>query len=548
MCLLVALPARAQAPGPSVTFSTRTELVLVPVIVHHDNAHVPGLKKEDFVVSENGVEQKIATFEEIRPSTAPVAPLPKANVEVFTNSRPANFAPRRINIVLLDTVNTDPLDQTSARRALMKLLEQTVTSNDLTTVLLLTQGGVRVVYDFTTDRAVLSKALDMVKSRATVMSGLNTSATYTTPNAEPMTTQGDFAAAMTAEGIEQLRAEMESVQVRQQQEVAIQTTLDAFRAIARAYSGIPGRKSLVWLTGGFPFLVAQVGEAVGSRTFEVDFTRVFNELNAANIAFYPIDARGLVTTGQSVAGSPRPIVTSRRMPRMETALNDQRNDTFSTMFTFANMTGGRAFTNTNDLNQAIASADNDSGSYYQLGYYTRHDGAKPGWRKLAVKVKRSGVQVRARTGYFVVKETPESAEQVRIRDIAGALNSPFESASYHISVRWTGQLPSDDSGKKTVKFSVMLDKDSVTLDDTDANHLDVDILAVAHDAGMNVVGRVAQKLQGHLAVDYAKKILATGLQYPNQFVLAPGHYVVRFVVRDNITGRTGSLDAPITVN
>lgn len=129
--------AAPQAPTP--TFSSRTELVLVPVIVHHDNSHVPGLQKEDFVVTENGVEQKVATFDEVRATSAPVAPLPKKNVDVFTNSRPADFSPRRINIVVLDTINTEPLDQTSAKRAMMKFIEQTVTSDDLTTILMLTQ-------------------------------------------------------------------------------------------------------------------------------------------------------------------------------------------------------------------------------------------------------------------------------------------------------------------------------------------------------------------------------------------------------------------------
>jgi len=556
-------------PSPGATFSSRSELVLVPVIVHdHNGAAVHNLSREDFIVTENGKEQKISTFEEIRPTNAPVAPLKSVMVQAaaesgqksgatfFTNARPADFAPRRINIVVIDTLNTAQFDQTLATKALMQFLEQTATDDELTTVLQLHQGGLKVIYDFTTDRKVLAKAMDLLKTHPELMSGKDASGIYAT--------MPDSMAAYLAQGITMSLQEMgESIDTQLRQNEAIETTLESLRAISRAYAGIPGRKSLLWLTGGFPFLLTQInqpqfpgmamGSGIANRGFELDFSRVFNELNSANIAVYPIDARGLVVVAAEPSRGPQkaPVGGMTPLSRMEATLNaslsNANNDKITTLMTFAAATGGQAFFNTNDIHSAIQRADQDSASYYVLGYYIRHEGAK-GWRSLAVKVKQPGMRIRSRAGYFLVKETQASAEEQRIRDVAKALSSPFDYTSFHFSVRWNGISGPDASGKKTIKFAMLLDKDSMTIDDADSQHLDLDIVAVASDSAANATGQIAKKLQGHLTPDYAKKILSTGLAYDSEFALAPGQYVVKFVVRDNISGRVGSVSAPLSVN
>src|SRR5205085_7533676 len=127
-----------QPPAPRAqTFKSRTELVLVPVVVHdrHD-AHIPGLSKNDFIVQENGADQKITVFEEVRTSGTPVhrASLPG----VFTNALPragtqaANESTTpRLNIIVLDTINTPFLDQNRARQDLIKFLAKSVEHGEL---------------------------------------------------------------------------------------------------------------------------------------------------------------------------------------------------------------------------------------------------------------------------------------------------------------------------------------------------------------------------------------------------------------------------------
>src|SRR5215471_15458661 len=161
-----------QAKG-TPTFTSRTELVLVPALVTEHGAHVPGLTKDDFTVLENGVERKVATIEEFKPVTTPVAHPKAEEPGVFTNQQPSNFAPRRVNIIVLDTLNTAFLDQTRARAQIIKFLSQSVTTNDLTSLLVLTRGGFKVIHTFTTDPAVLVQALQRVKGKTDAMAGEN---------------------------------------------------------------------------------------------------------------------------------------------------------------------------------------------------------------------------------------------------------------------------------------------------------------------------------------------------------------------------------------
>src|SRR5512133_913387 len=155
------------APGPTPTFSARTELVLVPAIVtDHRGAHIAGLSKDDFIVEENGVEQKVATFEEVTATANPMYRVSGVGQREYSNLRFTDYAPRRINIILLDTLNTKITDQIFAKQQLIKFLSNSVKPDDLTTLLVLTRGGVHVIHDFTRDPRVLVAAVQKAKHKA----------------------------------------------------------------------------------------------------------------------------------------------------------------------------------------------------------------------------------------------------------------------------------------------------------------------------------------------------------------------------------------------
>jgi hypothetical protein len=339
-------------------------------------------------------------------------------------------------------------------------------------------------------------------------------------------------------------AEAKSAQF--QQDIAIQATLDAFDSLAQAYAGVPGRKALIWMTGSFPFGMPTPGD-IRAGQFLDQYQRIFEKLNNANISVYPVDARGLMVLGPTAADNLR---VNPRNPggfaRTMQARSQRQQDSINTMNSFADMTGGRAFYNTNDLTNAVAKAADDSASYYVLGYYLKADVGKPGWRKLQVKVKRDGTHVRARSGFFVLKED-QNDQRVRAAEIRTAVSSPFEFTALPVTVEWTGRGP-DRGSKRVIQFNVVLNPNSITVDDTDKNHVSLEFLAVARDPTLKVADQVGQSVEANLKPESLEKLRNSGITYKNQLTVEAGDYNVRFVVRDNLSGHIGSLSVPLKVN
>ena len=538
--------AAPQTAPPAATITTRTELVLVPAIVSdHHGAHIPGLTQDDFTVLENGVEQKIASFEEVKPTAAPVQQLTATTPPMqFTNMRPANFQPRRVNIIVLDSLNTPFSDQAYARQQLIRYLRESVKPDDLITLLVFTRGGVKVIHDFTTNTRVLVAALHRTKGQAGPMEGQDAN----TIAMDPMSRANSFDQQVqaTADRFDDQMAHMEAVMTRLDLEYTIHATLDCFENIANAYGGIPGRKALIWITSSFPFMFDKPGDTATSA-FQARRDHLFEMLNSANIAVYPVDARGLVS-GAVPANRVIPSSTMRRggagLASMQRTMTQTHEDTLTTLTEVAAKTGGRAYYNTNDLAHAIENADTDSSAYYLLGYYVKTAEGKPGWRKLAVKVKRSGVQVRARSGYYANRD--HLPDDVRRQEIIDALSSPFESTGVPIVMRWMGQSPTEGA-KRAVDFHLQLDGRGVTVDESDGNRISLDFIAVARTPELQSAGEISQQFGGKLPADALARVRSTGMGYHNQLYLAPGEYTVRFIVRDNLNGRIGSVTAPLKV-
>ena len=192
-------------------------------------------------------------------------------------------------------------------------------------------------------------------------------------------------------------------------------------------------------------------------------------------------------------------------------------------------------------------AVNDSAEYYMLGYYLDRSKTKPGWRKLAVKVKRDHVEVRARSGFFVTNATvdPESS---RNSDISSALQSPLDYTSLALVARWDKIEPGKEPGKKHVSYAMHVAADAALIDEADKNHLVLDFVALAKTPqGKQVDQPEGQKIDAHLSPEKLLSIRQNGVGYRGFLDLSPGEYTVRLVVRDGLSGRIGSVAAPLKV-
>jgi len=560
----VRLRAQEQPSQPAVTITSHTNLVLVPVVVEdRSGKHLAGLTKDKFEIIESGKSKTVATFEEIKTTNHRLERAPSQR-GVYTNEIKGDSSPKRLTIFALDTVNTPFLDQTYARQQLVKFLANRINSEEPCALISIQGNGIRILHDFTDDPAKLIAALKRASSEIPalrVSAGVNSTDSPLAP--------GTHQAPDNDQSILDFVNGTDLGYVILAQKNAILATLESFQHVAEAFAGVPGRKSLVWATASFPFgldpisgtllspSVFHQGTATMSNTMSSTgalpelpgntqinsgddlkplapvYERTIQMLNDANIALYPVDARGLVTFF--------PDASTTRMTGLESFNRALFESSRDTMMGFAEMTGGKAFYNRNDLDVAFGKAADDSESYYMLGYYLDKN-AKPGWHKLQVKVKESG-HVRARNGFFVTEATRQA--DTRRMDVKMALASPLDYTGLPLTVSWTGAQAAGE--KKKVGFRVTLLPNAEVVDEADRNHLSLEVVAFARNADGSPADQFGQHLEANLKPENMDAVHKDGVSYSNSLQVGPGEYSVRIVVRDNLTGRIGSVRAPLKV-
>jgi VWFA-related protein len=547
-------------------FTTRTQLVLIPTLVtDRSGAHIGGLKKEDFTVLENGSERAIATFEEITSDATRIALAKNGNT--FSNYAGSGVT-RRVTLSVVDLINTRFTDQAYLKNELLKYLSQSLDRREPTGLLTLDRDGIHLIHDFTSDPALLIAALHKVRGDTRQLVDDEEMMEAMTGNASPEGTDGGSsggtgggrlgssaasASAMQQE-VNRMQTMIEDAALNFQsfqQRVAILYTLQGMQQVAQSVIGFPGRKSLIWASGGFPFSVSdttmRLAPAGRDSLTDVlpEYERTWQLLNDAQIALYPIDVKGLQSNMPSAAIS----TPSRpgRPPNYARSATWRQIDTQSTFQTFAEATGGRAYYNSNDLVKGFRDAVRDSTQYYMLGYYLDRSSTKPGWHKLAVKVKRDHASIRSRTGFLVPGGTSEASTS-NGNDITSALHSPLDYTSIGLSGRWETTEAGQESGKKRLHYVVELAPNAGLVDGTDQNHVLLDLVVSAvTDKGLLGAPVSEKKIDLHATQEVAKNIHDKGLALKGVVELDPGEYTVHMVVRDDLSGHIGSVITPLRV-
>lgn len=248
-----------------VELSSTTVLVQVPVVVtDKSGAHLHNLKKEDFQVFENGKEQKLGSFEEITTASSPL-PVAASQPGVFSNLVVDPSQPRTLAIIAIDEVNTPFLDQATGRKELIKYLSTNLEPGQLLGLVIMGSNGIRVLHGLTSDPAQLIAAVKKVNGELTTME------TYDPESQVAGANQGalgnsNFSQSAEDDIEDQLRdfvTRGDAITGAFQQQAAIETTLRSFLDIANYVSGIPGRKSLIWATGSFPFTIESPSSVPG---------------------------------------------------------------------------------------------------------------------------------------------------------------------------------------------------------------------------------------------------------------------------------------------
>jgi VWFA-related protein len=538
--LFFALPLRAQtAPKSATTITSSSELILIPAVVNNSSgSHISGLKKEDFVLKQDGKPRPIAIFEEVKTSTAR---LRRADGQhgTFSNTDPDSTAYHRLSIIVLDFVNTPPPDQANARSALIKFLTEVANSGEPMCLLALTRGGLTLLHDFTDDPKLLAEGLNR---------GANNSPLIHEEVVDPHHPPDD--PAITA----LIRAQLESEarQASLENKIAASITVQALQQIAKAFRGLPGRKSLIWASSGFPFslspgepLMCDPGCAVHGRDeMQASYDDLWRTMSDAQVAIYSVDLRRSTTFLPMSTDGMRPTDANDPQFGIEAKADAKTFDTESTLRLFAENTGGRAFIGGGNLIQSFHQAIEDDSSYYVLGYYVNPNNTKPGWHNVSLAFHGKSAPIRYRNTFFLSRDTTASSAQ---QDIRLALASPLDFTGIPVSVTWREREPGKVPGKTQVHFELVMPANFASVDDSDQNHMVVDIAAVAKNPKGDVVSDTAKRIDAHLKPDGLEQIQHNGLTYRGTLQLPPGDYIVRFAVRDAVGNRTGSVAAPVSI-
>ena len=405
------------AGGPVATFKTSTQAVVVDVVVTDSKGHpVNGLHQQDFQVTEDGKPQNLRYFKEVNGAqTAPDAATVPAAVKpspppanVFSNNTHAPD-PGSVTLVLLDLLNTPSADQEHAREQLINFLK-TKNNNSQFALCTLSSGRalhLRLIQGFTPDENLILAAVNG-KSSAPQAARWQEAAAGT---ANSVSAVNELAQEGPTGGWAGLLHGLQVMQSEQQvtdTDARVAITIDALTQLARYLSGIPGRKNLVWLSGSFPILISPGADFDNpnsdNRNYISRLKQATNLLAEAQVAVYPVDVRvhggddvvsasskGVGSRGTATAPAPGQPASDETVlspnqalqPGMmqSLALRSAERDTLNQV---ASDTGGKAFFNSNAIEEAIATATEQGSHYYTLSYSPANRNYNGKFRKIKV--------------------------------------------------------------------------------------------------------------------------------------------------------------------
>jgi VWFA-related protein len=522
----VAFAQQTSAPPPPAIRAT-TELVLVNVVARDKKGNlVRDLKREDFTVLEDGQKQRVSSFDfenidelALAGQSAPTATgsdavAPGAAVP-STKEQPALDArDRRLILLFFDFSAMDPEQIDRAVDAAKKYVNARMQTADLIAIASLSTN-MRLDLDFTSDKAKILAVLGACNSDSG--QGFDNGSTGSSEGAAE--TSGAFTADDTDFNT-----------------FSADRKLLALQSLVQAVGKLSQKKSLIYFSNG----ISQSG---------VDNQSALRAATAAavksNVAIYPLDVRGLQALppgGEAQNAS----LHGQSAYTGASVLNDLNSNaaTQETLSTLAADTGGKAFFDSNDFSGVFSQVQKDTSVYYILGY-TSSNHAKDGrFRHIKVVLNRPDIKLEYRAGYYAGRDFEHLNHTDREQQIQDELASDLPATDVAVYAG-AAYFRRDDSHYflavsivvpgSQIPFVLEKDKDSATLD----------IAGEVLEGGKFQVGRLRDTVK--LAVESAKQVRRKNVQYNTSFLLAPGSYHLKFVVRENRTGRMGTFETDVQI-
>lgn len=558
LCWSLVFSQSQETKRPVPTFRVGADLVVVDVTVRdRQGKPVQNLTQKDFVIIEEGQPQQIHLFaiedilsEEVKPPSemkvtlltgapkaaavqassggASVSPQPdkKAPLSESAVSEPVDVRNKRWVILFFDLTSLPPPDLMRAEQSAVDFVDKQMTGGDLLSIVTF-DTSLKVSQDFTQDRTLLGKQLErLVKGPE---SGLTQAAAEAGADKEVQTDETSD------------MEEANNAFVTDETEFNIFNSdrkLAAIETIAQWLAPYPEKKALIHYSGG----VSRTG-----TENQAQLRATIAAAGKANLLIYPVDARGLVAmpsggdAGRASTGS-----RSQFDGRAVAAQFSSHSDSQDTLWAMATDTGGRAFFDNNDLAPVFSQVHEDISHYYVLGYYstnTRPDGR---YRQIKVTVNVSGAKVTHRRGYYAPRDFSLLAKAERDQQLAesaslGALSSEFPlavSAGYFLTRGDVHYVP------VSVRFPSL---NIPFLEKKGMHRAEFDFVGQVRGDKGRLVTFVKDTVRLNLDDPTYRALAQKSIQYDTGFYLKPGEYSLKFLVRENQTGKVSAFEQDLRI-
>lgn len=524
MALVLSYPfLRAQ----DYTFHSESDLVLVNVTVRDKSGNfVRGLKSSDFTILEDNKPQSVSSFDiedidaianqnvaQARPLSGLAQPVSATGAQPLLPST-GEFKDRRLIVLFFDVSAMEPDEIGRAITSAENYIDKQMAPADLVAIVSL-GSSLTVNQDFTHDHDLLKNELQAFGAGSG--QGYEEGSTGTTEGTQ------DTGQTFTVDDTEYNIFNTDR-------------RLEALRSVAEKLAHIQQKKSLVYFSSGM------------DRTGIENQSELRAAINAAvrsNLAIYTMDLRGLqalVPGGEAQNASLRGTSVYSGQSTLN-ALNSNFT-TQETLVTLASDTGGKAFLDSNDFTQIFKAVQQDTSTYYLLGYRSSNPARDGKYRRIIVKLNISGAKIDYRRGYYAPTDYQHSTKEDREAQLAQQLDSelPVTDLPLYLSAAYFRL----NAGKFYLPISLVVPGSQISFSrNSDKDKATLDILGTVTDDGHHPITRIRDTVK--LAVEAAAEVRKKNVQYDTGVSLPPGKYHVKFVVRENETGRMGSFEAELEV-
>src|ERR1700761_414553 len=515
-----------KTPGATGTYtlSVKSQLVVETVVAKDKQGKfIEGLTAKDFAVTEDGVPQTIRFCEHqdlIDATPVPIAPPGSEEIKLYKTLSRTQIAPesagteryknRRLLALYFDMSAMQPADQLRALTAAEQFLRTQMTTADLVSIMRYQGGSVDILQDFTADR---NKLLSILQ---TLIIGEGQGSAETIDDASSADTGAAFG---------QDDSEFNVFNTDRQ--------LSALQTAAKMLSQLNEKKSLIYFASGL---------RLNGIDNQAQLHATVDAAIRAGVSFWPVDARGLVAQaplGDATQGSPGNSGVYSGVAAQTNTTNFQQSQ--DTLYALAGDTGGKALFDNNDLTRGIVQAQESISDYYVIGYYTSNTARNGHFRRVKISLNQdTTAKLDYRQGYYADKEFSKFTAVDKERQLEDALM--LEDPVTELSIAMEIDHFQLNRAEYFVPIIVKIPGRELALAKRGgAEHTLIDFVGEIKDlVGGTTVSNVRDNVNIKLSDATAARPAHRPIEYDTGFTLLPGKYMIKFLARDDETGRIGT--------